>query len=64
MRPLLLALVLAGRLLPGTPAAEGRPRVGPAISAHAIGRRPALAVTPTLAAALAAKRSIEAATHA
>ena len=48
-------------LLPDASDAEGWPRVALALSAFATGCRAALVIFPTIAAALAAKRYMEAA---
>ena len=47
-------------LLSDAPDAEGQPRVALSLSALATGRRAALVIFPTIAAALDAKRDIEA----
>lgn len=47
-------------LLPDAPDANGQPRVALALPALSTGRRAALVIFPTIAAALAAKRRMEA----
>ncbi|MBX6747468.1 MAG: hypothetical protein IRY87_36015 [Acetobacteraceae bacterium] len=48
-------------LLPDAPDADGQPRVALALPTLSTGRRAALVIFPTIAAALAAKRAMEAA---